>query len=73
VAAANPGSINEATSLLTPFHVAVRVRDIPEARDFHGRRLRFPEGRSCAQWIDFDLFGHQYVAHLGIQSELFAR
>jgi len=50
--------------MLTPFHVAVQVRDIDEARDFYGRRLGFPEGRSTAQWIDFDMFGHQYVVHL---------
>ena len=50
--------------MLTPFHVAVQVRDIPEAREFYGRRLGFPEGRSCGQWIDFDMFGHQYVVHL---------
>jgi len=51
-------------AVLTPFHVAVQVRDIPEAREFYGRRLGFPEGRSCGQWIDFDMFGHQYVVHL---------
>lgn len=26
--------------------------------------LGCPEGRSCDEWIDFDLFGHQVVAHL---------
>ncbi len=49
---------------LTPFHVAVQVRDIDEARDFYGLRLGFPEGRSAAHWIDFDMFGHQFVTHL---------
>lgn len=50
--------------MITPFHVAVQVRDIAEARDFYGGRLGFPEGRSAAHWIDFDMFGHQYVTHL---------
>lgn len=50
--------------MLTPFHVAVQVRDIPEARAFYGRKLGFPEGRSSEQWVDFDMFGHQFVVHL---------
>lgn len=49
---------------LTPFHIAVQVRDVSEARAFYGERLGFPEGRSAAHWIDFDMFGHQYVTHL---------
>lgn len=50
--------------MITPFHVAVQVRDIPEARDFYGRKLGLREGRSSEHWIDFDMFGHQYVVHL---------
>ncbi|TWT99656.1 Glyoxalase-like domain protein [Botrimarina colliarenosi] len=49
---------------LTPFHVAVPVHDIDAARVFYGGVLGCPEGRSTAQWIDFDLFGHQFVVHL---------
>lgn len=49
---------------LTPFHVAVQVRDIAEAREFYGAGLGFTEGRSSEQWIDFNMFGHQYVVHL---------
>jgi extradiol dioxygenase family protein len=49
---------------LTPFHVAVQVRDIPEARNFYGARLGFPEGRSADHWVDFNMFGHQFVTHL---------
>ncbi len=49
---------------LTPFHVAVQVRDIPEARNFYGARLGFPEGRSTDHWVDFNMFGHQFVTHL---------
>lgn len=49
---------------LTPFHLAVQVRDIQEAREFYGQKMGFSEGRSSDQWIDFDMFGHQFVTHL---------
>jgi len=48
---------------LTPFHIAIPVRDIPEARQFYGQTLGFAEGRSSDRWIDFDMFGHQFVVH----------
>lgn len=48
---------------LTPFHLAVQVRDIDEAREFYGVKLGFPQGRSADAWIDFDMFGHQFVTH----------
>ena len=49
---------------LPPFHLAFPVDDLAAARDFYGRVLGCPEGRSSDQWIDFDLHGHQIVAHL---------
>jgi extradiol dioxygenase family protein len=49
---------------LTPFHIAFPVDDLDAARHFYGTTLGCPEGRSSSQWIDFDLFGHQIVAHL---------
>ncbi|MBV8144336.1 MAG: VOC family protein [Gammaproteobacteria bacterium] len=49
---------------LTPFHIAVQVRDLAEARSFYGGVLGCPEGRSAPEWIDFDLYGHQFVCHL---------
>ena len=49
---------------LTPFHIAFPVDDLAAARRFYGETLGCPEGRSSAEWIDFDLFGHQIVAHL---------
>jgi extradiol dioxygenase family protein len=49
---------------LTPFHVAVPVRDIQEARHFYGDLLGCREGRSDVTWVDFDLYGHQFVCHL---------
>ena len=49
---------------LTPFHLAIQVRDIDEARDFYGVKMGLSEGRSAKEWIDFNLFGHQLVVHL---------
>ena len=49
---------------LTPFHLAIQVRDIDEARVFYGEKMGLPEGRSSDDWIDFNLFGHQLVVHL---------
>ncbi|MGO9426371.1 MAG: VOC family protein [Steroidobacteraceae bacterium] len=49
---------------LTPFHIAVQVRDIDEARRFYKDVLGCAEGRSDSQWVDFNLFGHQFVCHL---------
>lgn len=49
---------------LTPFHIAVQVRDIEEARHFYKSVLGCTEGRSAPHWVDFNLFGHQFVCHL---------
>lgn len=49
---------------LTPFHIAFPVDDLDRARAFYAGTLGCAEGRSSAQWIDFNLFGHQIVAHL---------
>jgi len=46
------------------FHLAFPVRDLSEARAFYGDLLGCPQGRSSAEWMDFDFFGHQIVAHL---------
>ncbi len=48
---------------ITPFHLAFPVDDLQAAREFYGGLLQCPEGRSSDTWIDFDLFGHQIVAH----------
>jgi uncharacterized protein len=50
-------------SALRPFHIAFPVDDLAAARHFYGTVLGLPEGRSAEHWIDFDLFGHQIVAH----------
>jgi extradiol dioxygenase family protein len=46
------------------FHLAFPVRDLSEARAFYGDLLGCSEGRSSEDWVDFDFFGHQIVAHL---------
>lgn len=48
---------------LSPFHIAFPVHDIAAARAFYGGVLGCPEGRSAEDWVDFNLFGHQIVAH----------
>jgi extradiol dioxygenase family protein len=52
------------TAQRIPFHLAFPVRDIAEARAFYGDLLGCPEGRSAPEWVDFDFYGHQIVAHL---------
>jgi extradiol dioxygenase family protein len=47
-----------------PFHLAFPVHDLAAARAFYGELLGCPEGRSSPEWVDFDLYGHQVVAHL---------
>ena len=47
-----------------PFHLAFPVDDLEAARRFYGGVLGCAEGRSSETWVDFDLFGHQIVAHL---------
>lgn len=49
---------------MTPFHVAVQVRDLEEARGFYREVIGCAEGRSAAAWVDFNLYGHQFVCHL---------
>lgn len=49
---------------ITPFHVAVPVYDLQEARTFYREVLGCEEGRSSDAWVDFDLYGHQFVIHL---------
>ena len=50
--------------MLQPFHLAFPVHDLVAARAFYGDLLGCPEGRSAESWVDFDLYGHQIVAHL---------
>ena len=51
-------------SVISPFHLAVPVHDLAAARAFYGGLLGFAEGRSSDHWIDYNFYGHQFVAHL---------
>jgi extradiol dioxygenase family protein len=53
---------------LPPFHLAFPVDDLGAARGFYGGLLGCREGRSADEWVDFDLYGHQIVAHLTPES-----
>ncbi|MBT8231601.1 MAG: VOC family protein [Saprospiraceae bacterium] len=54
---------------LTPFHVAIPVHDVQLARAFYRDVLNCPEGRSDTNWVDFNLYGHQFVIHYKPKSE----
>ncbi|MDB4439028.1 VOC family protein [bacterium] len=56
-------------SKLTPFHVAIPVHDVELARAFYRDILNCPEGRSDKNWVDFNLYGHQFVIHYKPKSE----
>ena len=49
---------------LRPFHLAIPVNNIAQAKEFYGSKLGFAEGRSDDHWIDYNFFGHQLVVHL---------
>ena len=55
---------------LTPFHLAIPVRDLAAARAFYGGLLGCDEGRSSAEWVDFNFFGHQLVCHALADGEI---
>jgi extradiol dioxygenase family protein len=52
------------TTQAIPFHLAFPVHSIAAARAFYGELLGCPEGRSSEEWVDFNFYGHQIVAHL---------
>ena len=54
---------------ITPFHVAVPVYDVELARTFYRDVLECPEGRSDKDWVDFNLYGHQFVIHYKPKNE----
>jgi len=45
------------------FHLAFPVTDLGQARRFYGEFLGCAEGRASDDWVDFDFYGHQIVAH----------
>lgn len=55
-------------SAMPPFHLAFPVTSLAKAREFYGELLGCPEGRSSEDWVDFNFYGHQIVAHLAADS-----
>jgi extradiol dioxygenase family protein len=53
-----------ASTAMPPFHLAFPVHSLEAARGFYGDLLGCPEGRSSPDWVDFNFYGHQIVAHL---------
>ena len=45
------------------FHMAFPVIDLESTRKFYSEVLGCTLGRESNKWIDFNLFGHQIVAH----------
>jgi uncharacterized protein len=66
---AQPKGFNMTTpaAAMPPFHLAFPVHDIAVARQFYGEVLGCSEGRSSPDWVDFNFYGHQIVAHLAPQ------
>ncbi len=50
--------------ILPRFHLAFPVNDLKKARKFYSNTLGCNIGRESEDWIDFNLYGHQIVAHL---------
>lgn len=48
------------------------MADLAAARAFYGSLLGCREGRSSPEWVDFDFYGHQIVAHLSHEARLAA-
>lgn len=59
--------LGDTDGAIARFHLAFPVRDLAEARSFYAETLGCSEGRSSEAWVDFNLFGHQIVAHLAPQ------
>lgn len=57
---------------LRPFHLAFPVTDLEEARKWYTDILGCSLGRESDKWIDFNMFGHQVVAHLVDDSDSIA-
>ena len=56
--------MSDTTTAVPPFHLAFPVHSIAAAREFYGELLGCPEGRSSDDWVEFNFYGHQIVAHL---------
>ena len=51
-------------SHISPFHLAIPVKELIQTRAFYRDTLGFKEGRTSDHWVDLDFFGHQLVLHI---------
>jgi uncharacterized protein len=58
-----PTQLSENNPVLLAAHVALAVDDLAAAQEFYGRVLGCEQGRSDGHWIDWNLYGHQFVTH----------
>lgn len=49
---------------ISPFHLAFPVKNLDETLNFYTNILGCTTGRRSDEWIDFNMWGHQVVAHL---------
>jgi extradiol dioxygenase family protein len=57
-------------NILSPFHLAIPVHNLENARNFYKDILELEEGRSSNHWVDFNFFGHQLVIHYKPKTDL---
>ena len=48
---------------LSPFHLAIPVRDLEETLAFYEQVLECTRGRESDNWVDLNFWGHQLVLH----------
>ena len=51
-------------NILSPFHLAIPVNDLASTEKFYGTMMGLSTGRKTADWIDWNLFGHQLTTHV---------
>ena len=49
--------------MIPRFHLAFPVNNLKSAKIFYTKILGCKIGRESLKWVDFNLFGHQIVAH----------
>ena len=54
---------------LSPFHLAIPVRDLDETLAFYEQLLECSRGRESSDWVDLNFLGHQLVLHRGESAE----
>ena len=58
-----PASLKATSQVVSPFHLAIPVNDIAQAKHFYGDIMGCSQGRSAKEWVDWNFYGHQLVTH----------